>query len=78
MKRLTDGELGFRDPKGWLIPDAPKLPAVPADGGETLRLQTTTAGVDVDANTLRPRWDGTRLDLHYAISVMHPRANGDR
>jgi 5-methylcytosine-specific restriction endonuclease McrA len=76
VKRLADGELEFRQPQGWLIPDAPTPPAVPADGGETLRFQHADADVHVDASTLRPRWDGTPLDLHYAISVMHPRANG--
>jgi hypothetical protein len=49
---------------------------VPADAGETLRAQNAAVAVQVNRNTLRPDWDGTRLNLHYAISVMHPRANG--
>jgi 5-methylcytosine-specific restriction endonuclease McrA len=76
VERLADGELRFRHPRGWLIPDAPEPPAVPADAGETLRAQNAAVGVEVNRNTLRPDWDGTRLNLHYAISVMHPRANG--
>jgi hypothetical protein len=33
-------------------------------------------GVHLDAHTLTPNWGGERLNLGYAISVMHPRANG--
>jgi hypothetical protein len=30
----------------------------------------------VDSNALRPDWDGTGLNLGYAIDVLHPRAIG--
>jgi len=74
VERAADGELEFRRPNGWLIPEAPALPAVPGDAGETLRAQN--AGVHLDGHTLRPSWSGERLDLGYAIDVMHPRATG--
>jgi len=74
VERLADGEVQFRRPNGWLLPDAPEPPDVPADAGEALRQQSATAGLH--ANTLRPDRDGTRLDLGYAIDVMHPRAIG--
>jgi Domain of unknown function (DUF222)/HNH endonuclease len=76
VERLADGEVRFRHPRGWIIPDVPEPPKVPADRGEAIRLQNALGGVEVRANTLRPDWDGARLNLHYAISVMHPRANG--
>jgi len=76
VERLDDGELQFRRPNGWLIPDAPEPPTVPADAGDFVRRESAAAGVHVDAHTLRPDWDGTRLNLGYAIDVMHPRANG--
>jgi len=76
VERLDDGELQFRRPNGWLIPEAPEPPTVPADAGDFVRRESAAAGVHVDAYTLRPDWDGTRLNLGYAIDVMHPRANG--
>ena len=77
VEQLEGGELRFRDAHGWVIPDAPEPPHVSADGGEMLRLQTATAGVQVDSNTLRPRGDARWLNLGYAIDVMHPRATGE-
>ena len=76
VERLPDGALQFRQPQGWVIPEVPEPPEVAADGGDALRSETAAAGVHVDANTLRPDWDGTRLNLGWAIDVMHPRANG--
>ena len=76
VERLADGALQFREPKGWVIPDAPEPPQVLADGGETLGREHGAMGVHVDATGLRPDWDGTRVNLGWAISVMHPRANG--
>ena len=76
VERLADGELRFRHPNGWLIPDAPAPPDVLADAGETLRLENAAAGLHVGHETLRPDWDGKGLNLGYAISVLHPPANG--
>ena len=74
VERLPDGELQFRRPNGWLLPAAPPLPHISADAGETLRAQN--GGVQVDADTLRSGWFGERLDVGYAIDVLHPRAIG--
>ena len=71
VERLPDGELQFRRPNGRVFPEAPAMPEVPADAVTTL-----SAGVHVDATTLRPNWGGERLDVGYAIDVMHPRAIG--
>jgi len=65
VERLADGELEFRHPNGWVLPAVPVAPEVRAH-----------AEVHVGADTLRPNWSGERLNLGYAISVMHPRANG--
>ena len=67
LQRLPSGELEFRDLYGRVIPDAPALPAV------TGELNT---GAQVDARTLTPNWDGTRLNLDHVIWAMHPRATG--
>jgi len=76
IERRADGELQFRDRNGWVIPEAPQLPDVPADADGTLRAQNAVAGVPLHAHTLTPNWDGTRLNVGYAIDVMHPRAIG--
>jgi 5-methylcytosine-specific restriction endonuclease McrA len=76
VQRLADGELQFRHPSGWLIPEVPEPPSVPADAGETLRSQNAAASIHVDGTTLRPDWDGTGLNVGWAIDVMHPRAIG--
>ena len=76
VERLTDGEVQFRRPNGWVLPEVPQPPAVPANSAEVLATQNAAAGVHVHAGILRPDWDGTRLDLGWAIDVMHPRAIG--
>jgi Domain of unknown function (DUF222)/HNH endonuclease len=76
VTRLADGELEFQRPDGRVLPNAPALPRVPADGGKTLSDGNTTNGVEVDARTLLPAWTGERLDIRYAIDVLHPRAIG--
>ncbi len=74
VERLANGELQFRRPNGWVLPEAPALPDVAADAGATLCARN--AGVRVNATTLRPSWSGERLDVDYAIDVMHPLAIG--
>jgi 5-methylcytosine-specific restriction endonuclease McrA len=76
VERLADGVLQFRQPQGWVIPEVPESLEVAADAGETLRRESARAGLHVDANALRPDWDGTGLNLGWAIDVMHPRAIG--
>ena len=71
VERRPDGELEFRRPDGRVLPNAPALPAV-NDSEDVLRAQN--AGVDLDANTLRPSGCGGRFDVVHAIDVMHPRA----
>jgi len=74
--RLADGELEFRRPDGRVLPNAPTLPRVAPDGGEALSRDNLAGGVHVDARTLLPSWTGERLDVRYAIDVLHPRAIG--
>ena len=76
VQRLPDGELEFRHPCGYVIPQVPQASELAGDSETLLRMHTAAGRIQVDATTLRPNWDGTRLNLGYAISVMHPRANG--
>jgi hypothetical protein len=41
-----------------------------------MRAQNDARGVHIDARTSMPKWLGERLDVGWAISVLHPRATG--
>jgi 5-methylcytosine-specific restriction endonuclease McrA len=75
VQRLSLGELEFRRPDGRVLPQAPALPEA-RDADQTLRAQH--AAIPLDCNTLLPTWRGERLDVGYAIDVMHPRAGVPR
>ena len=74
-KRQADGELRFRRPDGSVIPAVPVPAAVPNDPAIAIRDQHNAQGLHIDARTSRPGWLGERLDVGYAIDVLHPRAN---
>jgi len=74
VERLPDGKLQFVKPDGRVFPDAAPASSVPADPVQALRTQNEAAGVQVDALTSCPGWLGERLDIGYAIDVLHPRA----
>jgi len=76
LERHADGALCFRRPDGRLLPDVPAPAAVPANPTETMRAQNAERGVQIDALTSTPGWQGERLDVGYAISVLHPVATG--
>jgi len=72
-----DGALCFRRPDGRLLPDVPPPPAVPADPVQTLCARHAAQGLRLDARTTCPGWLGERLDVGWAIDVLHPLANRD-
>src|SRR5262249_32290919 len=74
VERQLSGQLCFKRPDGRPIPDVPEPAVVPANPTETLRAQNDGAGVQINACTAMPGWLGERLDVGYAISVLHPRA----
>ena len=74
LERMPDGALQFRRPNGWLLPEVPPPAAVPADPVGTLRAQHAAQGLRVHARTGLPGWLGERLDVGWAIGVLHPRA----
>ena len=77
MDRAPDGTLQFRRPDGRLLPDVPLTPIVPADPVQHLRLQHEAQGLRLNAKTTRPGWLGERLDVGYAIDVLHPLATNE-
>jgi hypothetical protein len=74
LERLPDGALRFRRPTGLLMPEVPPPPRVPADPVRVLRERNEAAGLRLDAHTTTPGWLGERLDVGYAIDVLHPLA----
>jgi 5-methylcytosine-specific restriction endonuclease McrA len=78
IAREPDGTLGFRGPNGWSIPEVPEPPEVPVDPMQVLRDVNITQGLDLDGDTMTPNWNGERLDVAYAIDVLHPRALASR
>ena len=63
-----------RRPDGALLPAVPSPVAVPTDPAEILRARNDAQGIHVDARTSMPGWLGERLDVGYAIDVLHPLA----
>jgi 5-methylcytosine-specific restriction endonuclease McrA len=74
VAREPDGALRFQRPDGRLLPDVPPPAVVPAHPVETLRAQNHAQGLHLDARTACPGWLGERLNLVYAIDVLHPLA----
>jgi hypothetical protein len=73
VERGADGALQFRRPDGPL-PAVPAPPVVPADPAGTIRAQNTAQGLKLHPRTGLARWYGERLDVRWAIDVLHPRA----
>jgi hypothetical protein len=72
VERQANGELVFRRPDGRPLPDVPAAAAVPANPTDTLQAHNDTAGLQITARTSMPSWQGERLDVGYAINVLHP------
>jgi 5-methylcytosine-specific restriction endonuclease McrA len=78
LTRNANGDLCFRTPGGWVLPDVPDSTPVPTAPGDELRAQNDRRGLHIDAHTSMPSWLGERLDLGYAIDALHPLANEKR
>jgi len=74
VARGPDGALQFRRPDGRALPHVPAPVAVPNDAVETLRACHASEGLRLHARTACPSWLGERLDVGWAIDVLHPRA----
>jgi uncharacterized protein DUF222/HNH endonuclease len=75
VARAPDGTLRFSTPRGQPIPEVPAAPAVPAEPVAALLAGHRALGLAIHARTGCPTWCGERLDLGWAISVLHPAAN---
>ena len=76
VERGPDDTLRFRRPDGRPVPEVPLSAAVPADPVRALRARHEAQGLRLHARTACPGWLGERLDLTWAIDVLHPLAQG--
>jgi 5-methylcytosine-specific restriction endonuclease McrA len=74
VERRPDGELRFRRPDGRPLPDIPAPPVILDDPVQALRARNEAAGLHLHERTTCPGWLGERLDVGWAIDVLHPRA----
>jgi 5-methylcytosine-specific restriction endonuclease McrA len=78
VERDPDGAFQFRRPDGRPFPDVPPPATVPANPVPALRARHLAQGLRLDARTAGPGWLGERLDVGWAIDVLHPLAVGAR
>jgi 5-methylcytosine-specific restriction endonuclease McrA len=76
VSRESDGTLDFRRPDGRPLPEVPTTDPVPADPIQALHAQHAALGLQLHARTACPGWLGERLDVGWALNVLHPRAVG--
>ena len=74
VARAEDGALRFAWPDGRPLPDVPPAPAVPTDPVGSLTRCHAADGLRLHARTACPSWLGERLDVGWALDVLHPRA----
>ena len=70
--RDPDGTLRFTTPGGWPIPEVPAPPAVPRDPAPALVATNGRTAWRSARGRRSPDWCGERLDLGWAIDVLHP------
>ena len=78
LERQHNGALQFRRPDGRCLLEVPPAAVVPADPVQALRERHAAEGLHVHARTTIPGWLGERLDVGWAIDVLHPLARGGR
>ena len=68
----VDGHPTFFRPDGALMPVAPPAPVWAGPALAPTDLHLDTAGINIHPGTATPDWHGERLDLDWAILVLHP------
>ena len=72
--RQPDGELRFCRSDGRVLPDVPPPIEMPDDPVKVLRAKHDEEELVLNARTSTPGWLGERLDVGWAIDVLHPLA----
>jgi 5-methylcytosine-specific restriction endonuclease McrA len=78
VARLPDGTLQFRRPNGHPLPEVPLPAVVPGDPITALREPHDSQGLRITARTGCAGWLGERLNVGWAIDVLHPLAQRSR
>ena len=76
MRRLPGGELTFFRPDGRAIAEAPTLPTVLGDPLGALAADLAARGVAVADEAALPSWDGTPLELAWAVDCLRAVGTG--
>ena len=66
------GKARFFWPDGRPLPDVPPVPTWAGTALASTDAHLETAGLRIDRHTATPDWHGERLDLDWAITVLHP------
>ena len=74
LDRQLDGELQFRRPDGRVLPEVPPPIEMPDDPVKVLWAKHDEEELVLNARTATPGWLGERLDVGWAIDVLHPLA----
>jgi len=74
VDRQPDGELRFCRPDGRPLPEVPPPIEMPDDPVKVLRAKHDEEELVLNARTSTPGWLGERLDVGWAIDVLHPLA----
>src|SRR5213083_1082184 len=74
LDRQPDGELRFRRPNGRPLPEVPPPLEVLGNPVTILRARHDAEGLVLHARTATPGWLGERLNVGWAIDVLHPLA----
>jgi hypothetical protein len=68
----ADGETRFTHPGGWRLDAAPPAPAWTGAALAPNEARLTADDIQIGPGTATPDWHGERLDLPWAIAVLHP------
>ena len=74
VSRNDHGRLEFTQPNGRPFPDIVPITELPDDPAALIKEWSTQQGLDINPTSLRAT-DGTRLNLGYALDVLHPLSN---
>jgi hypothetical protein len=76
VRRLASGELRFFRPDGRPLVDAPEAPRKGAEPLRGLEEQLATCGIEIDSAAGLPSWDGSPLDLAWAVNCLRAVGRG--
>lgn len=76
IEQQSDDALQVWRPDGRPLPEVPLPVPVPADPVESLLVVHAAQGLRLHARTACATWQGERLDVGWAIDVLHPLAAG--